>query len=246
MVDEGHEFKWDENRREKFWNVWASIPIFHTAHFSENYFQIPMNVFRPYFEGKLSILDVGFASGKILIDLSKMGHDCYGIDASTKTVSEFKKRVVMEKVNVEADVGNVTRMPYADEKFDRVFTMELFEHLFDHEVRDGFKEINRVLKRSGLLLMTSPYAEDLEAHKVLCPECYAVFHPVQHIQSFNEGKMQKLLTDSGFKTIVLKKTWIYATPRHWIQATYLRTRRFVSDLFDLKPNEMIIVAKKER
>lgn len=35
--------------------------------------------------------------------------------------------------------------------------------------------------------------------KTICPECHAVFVPSQHLTSFDEEKMKRILSDIGFK-----------------------------------------------
>jgi SAM-dependent methyltransferase len=47
-------------------------------------------------------------------------------------------------------------IPFEDEYFDAVFSSEVFEHIFNLE--EILKEINRVMKLSGKILITCPFA----------------------------------------------------------------------------------------
>ncbi|MBU0981559.1 methyltransferase domain-containing protein [Patescibacteria group bacterium] len=53
-------------------------------------------------------------------------------------------------------VGSFLDMPYKDEEFDVVVISEVIEHVL--ESVDGFKEIARVLKPGGRLVLTTPCA----------------------------------------------------------------------------------------
>ena len=47
-------------------------------------------------------------------------------------------------------------LPFADEAFDCIFCSEVFEHLFN--LPELLKELNRVIKKGGKLLVTCPFA----------------------------------------------------------------------------------------
>jgi SAM-dependent methyltransferase len=50
------------------------------------------------------------------------------------------------------------KFPFGDGEFDSVVTNEVFEHVFNPA--DFLREINRVLKPAGMLLMTAPFVWD--------------------------------------------------------------------------------------
>src|SRR6476646_7017983 len=47
-------------------------------------------------------------------------------------------------------------LPFLDGQFDSIFSSEVFEHVFN--IDDILKELNRVLKINGLILITCPFA----------------------------------------------------------------------------------------
>ena len=81
------------------------------------------------------------------------------------------------------------------EKFDTVFLIETIEHLSDHHLETTMKQIYSVLKPGGCLVISTPNKEDLEASKVYCPVSKLVFHPMQHLRSWNQGSLYKHLKD---------------------------------------------------
>jgi ubiquinone/menaquinone biosynthesis C-methylase UbiE len=50
--------------------------------------------------------------------------------------------------------GSVTALPFGDGELDNVTAMEVLEHIT--EVREALREIRRVLKPGGVLVMTTP------------------------------------------------------------------------------------------
>ena len=69
-------------------------------------------------------------------------------------------RVVKEKTNgiVRGERADVTNLPYAENSFDKVLSISTIEHVLD-DVK-GMKEMKRVLKPDGLLLLTTEYNEN--------------------------------------------------------------------------------------
>lgn len=66
-------------------------------------------------------------------------------------------KYLMTKFQIPIDVYNldVDDLPYNDEQFDVVIFSEIIEHLF-YGVPHALNEINRVLKKDGFLILTTP------------------------------------------------------------------------------------------
>ena len=56
-----------------------------------------------------------------------------------------------------------------------------------------------MLKPGGRLVVTTPNEEDLEQSKVVCPECLARFHKMQHVRSWSARTLTERLEGYGFK-----------------------------------------------
>lgn len=61
-------------------------------------------------------------------------------------------RAHLDRVRLEA--CDMTRMPYADDTFDRVFCISVFEHLGTLDQLRSLLEFRRVLRDDGLLVLT--------------------------------------------------------------------------------------------
>ena len=100
--------------------------------------------------------------------------------------------------------GEVTNLRFDDFSFNTVFATEVLEHLNDGDLSKGLSEIWRVLKREGYFILTVPYREDLRKDRLKCPKCDFEFHRWQHLRSFNEENIRKLLYEHGFKIVETK------------------------------------------
>src|SRR5436190_1499299 len=78
----------------------------------------------------------------------------YGIDISPKGI-----KLLSERFQGEFKVGTVYKIPYPDKYFDAIFTLELLEHITPHKVMNVYKELRRVLKDGGSLILSVPLNE---------------------------------------------------------------------------------------
>ena len=107
----------------------------------------------------LRILDAGCGLGYGTAELATDGNSATGIDVSTEAAVEARSRY--EGANVRFLAGSCEALPFADTTFDLVTAFEVIEHLDRWE--ELLTEANRVLKPSGVLLVSTPnrdyYAE---------------------------------------------------------------------------------------
>lgn len=94
------------------------------------------------------ILDLGCGTGLYFDIFKNYTNNIYGIDASQQSVSLCKK-----KGYLHVELADATLLPFPDEFFDFVFTSEVLEHVENYVKM--LKEINRVLKPKGVLLLTT-------------------------------------------------------------------------------------------
>lgn len=96
--------------------------------------------------GKL--LGIGIMAGKELLPLLEKGWECYGIELTN--VYEVARDRGIKSIQHDVSKG----IPFSDEFFDVVWAEEIIEHLYD---TDHFlSEVNRVLKRRGILILSTP------------------------------------------------------------------------------------------
>lgn len=101
------------------------------------------------------VFDIGYGGGTFIPMLSKLAKKVYGID--TMPYPE-KVQKMLKKENVEAElmVGSVFKMPYKTNYFDRVTCVSVLEHFKGRELNRAVREMYRVLKPGGYLVMGFP------------------------------------------------------------------------------------------
>jgi SAM-dependent methyltransferase len=94
------------------------------------------------------VLDAGCGSGRTLQDLRAYG-EVAGIE-----LSELAAEHARERQLGEVRVGRVESLPWEDDSFDLVTCLDVLEHTPDDRV--ALRELRRVTKRGGWLLLTVP------------------------------------------------------------------------------------------
>lgn len=103
---------------------------------------------------KIALLDFGCGKGKILGEILKINPTikAYGADVSDRAIS-FVKRKYPHCSFVVHEEGK--RFPFKSNFFDFITALDVMEHVYDTETT--FKELARVLKPGGFLLVSVPY-----------------------------------------------------------------------------------------
>ncbi|WP_367154600.1 class I SAM-dependent methyltransferase [Methylomonas sp. HYX-M1] len=159
--------------------------------------------FRPE-KGRL--LDVGCALGGFLGLAKQAGWTVTGVD-----ISHYAAEYCRERLGVEAHSGLLTDIAFADETFDVVTLWDVVEH-FEKPV-EQLKEVNRILKTGGWLLVDTPNERslirsvarliyDISGGRVDGP-LKKLFHQF-HLYYFNENTLRRALSDSGFELVSLQ------------------------------------------
>lgn len=153
------------------------------------------------------VLDIGCGNGYYLYLLSNLGVklDLTGVDNDRNALKSADK--LLNKKNVKTVIGDATKLPFRNFRFDKVLISEVIEHIGDE--KKALSEISRVLKPKGLLILTT------------CNNDYPFFwDPInwilqhffnthikkgfwagiwnQHIRLYKIGRLKKIITDGGF------------------------------------------------
>jgi len=157
----------------------------------------------------------------------KLAHEygliVYSLDPSEKSIFKMKQFLGESR----AKVGYSQKIPFEDSFFDGVVMSEVLEHLNDDVIQETLKEVNRVLKSGAIFIGTVPYKENLNEQIVICPQCGEKFHRWGHIQSFDENKINSMLSQY-FTNIVCKPKMYIA----WNTLNYKgKITSFISYLF---------------
>ena len=130
------------------------------------------------------VLDAATGDGYGANIMSSFALEVYGVDISSETIEHAKKHY--KNKNLEYVEASIAKLPFPDAFFDVVVSFETIEHV-DEELQKVFlKEIKRVLKNDGLLIISTPdkkYYSDLYD-----------YHNEYHVKEFYEKEWNEFIS----------------------------------------------------
>ena len=113
-----------------------------------------------YYAQNKVVLDIASGEGYGTDILSRTAKYVYGVDISDASIYAAKKKY--NKRNIKFKVGSTDNIPLENNLVDLVISFETIEHHDKHDTM--MKEIRRVLKSDGVLIISSPdkktYSDD--------------------------------------------------------------------------------------
>jgi SAM-dependent methyltransferase len=149
--------------------------------------QVLADLARAIPNGADSILDLGCGDGQLT---NRLLPDRFvvGVDRSAQAIAS----VTRPRVRSDA-----TRLPFADRSFHTVVSNDVLEHLNSSIRAQAVEEIARVAAQC--VVITVPYAEDLNAGSVRCAQCGSFYHVNHHLSRFDLETTRNLLGGLGFR-----------------------------------------------
>ena len=160
------------------------------------------------------VLDLGCGNGRLLDLLGEKGIDYIGVDNAENLIEIARKRYP----GADFRVASAFKLPFPEDYFDKVYSIAVLHHIPSQELRSEFlKEVKRVLKPGGLLILTvwnlwqwRGWKSNLKyaALKILGLsklDFKDVFVPwaktyQRYFHCFSQGELKKLAEKTGFKT----------------------------------------------
>ena len=144
-------------------------------------------------------LDVGCAGGTFINFLDKDKFS-YGADVSNNQIKYAKKNYQTKKHKFYLIKNNT--LPFKDKSFDVVTNLQLMEHLTLENNEKLLKEIKRVLKPKGKLIITTPnYFSPWFFLEKIVNLLNEIKYNEQHITFFNKKNITLFLNKLEFKNI---------------------------------------------
>lgn len=110
-----------------------------------------------------AVLDVGCGAGREAIFLAQCGFQVIGVDLSREALKIARRRSEAAVIEVDWRLGDVLDLPVDDTSIDFITDRGCF-HLIDGDCRPRFaKELDRVLRPCGTILLRGAAREDEEA-----------------------------------------------------------------------------------
>ncbi len=146
-----------------------------------------------YIGEERNILDVGCGEGITLERLVKAapGRNIQGIDSSGENIA------ICEKYRLPARLGNAYALEFSGQSMDCCLFLEVVEHL--EEPGKALREIHRVLKKGGLLLLLFPHDWLFKASRLCFLKFKEAYAPSGHVRQWTPAEMARELTGVGFR-----------------------------------------------
>jgi len=133
------------------------------------------------------ILDVGCGAGNLSRNLADKGYEMSSVDFSEDAIKYCKGRGL-----ADARVGDAANLPFHNNIFDGAVASEILEHIEDDS--RALKEIYRVLKPGGVLVITVPALPLLFGHQ----DIYW-----GHFRRYTKNSLCNLIDNTKFQIIRL-------------------------------------------
>jgi 2-polyprenyl-3-methyl-5-hydroxy-6-metoxy-1,4-benzoquinol methylase len=158
--------------------------------------------------GKL--LDVGCGNGVRLARLRSLGWDVYGQDIDPAAVAYAR-----ETFGLEAHLGLLEDMPFAEKSFDCITLNHVIEHA--HDPVALLQECRRLLKVGGLLVIVTPNASSFACRHF--GPFWRGLEPPRHIHLFSPKTLSTVAVKAGFS--VSRSSTSAANARSFARASLL-------------------------
>ena len=180
-----------------------------------------------------AVLDWGCGPGRIIRHLpTVIGHNCifYGTDYNAASIAWCRSNLP----NIQFNKNDLTaHLPYENETMDVIYGISIFTHLSEQMHYDWFKELHRVLKPNGIMLLslqgdnykaklTSTELTEFNAGKLVVRgkvkeghRTYSAFHPKAFVEDlFKEVEiLEHIVQTSSNKHWVPQDIWIIKKPQ---------------------------------
>lgn len=244
-----HKVNWNEQTVSTFWNdidVLIQRQEKTNDYFAHDYAKQLLKMINKmiHFKNK-KVLDYGCGRGD-LIHILCNDYDLEivnGCDISQESVDFVNRSNSGNKrfggaVRIESKA-----IPYQNENFDVILLTELIEHLNDRDLEFAVSEISRMLKKNGVVVVTTPNEENLKDSIVVCPECECYFHRVQHMRSWSVQTLEKYFSRYGIRMIKNKQTTLRIEDSI-LKKLYSHIYNFMLKLLNRKGCNLIFIGQK--
>ena len=96
------------------------------------------------------VLDAGCGTGSQIQDLTRRGYEVVGVEPA----GEMRRRAIDLNPGVSIHNGSILSLPFPYSSFDAVIALEVLRYLPAADVRIAYREMQRVLRPNGLLVVT--------------------------------------------------------------------------------------------
>ncbi len=221
---------WTPEQIQRFWDWHAAHPATQALYFSKLAGDALLDTTKKFVKLQGVALDVGAGPGYLTQKLVARGVKTFAVDTSAESVAKLEARLGAHENFLGARSSTMDHIPFADGLGDLAFVIETVEHLDEAALRALLRETHRVLKRKGVVVVTTPNEEDLSALEHFCPNCGVIFHRWQHVRAWSARTLENEMQQHGFETMACYPTLfsdypVWVRPLHRLAIT-LQQQKF--------------------
>jgi SAM-dependent methyltransferase len=198
-----HEIEWNDSQVSRLWNYYACTPPYSELYFARRFGRLLLAAAGLPPRERLEVLDFGCGPGFMWDHIRDLGANWHytGLDFSADSVAQLAARAQAQPGFRAAQLARELPTALPDASFDVVLLIEVVEHLDDRYLDGTLREAARLLKRGGVLVVSTPNEEDLSLSRKFCPSCGAIFHEWQHVRSWSVATLRDCLAGHGFAQV---------------------------------------------
>jgi SAM-dependent methyltransferase len=168
-------------------------------------------------------LDAGAGFGRHAFEAARNGATVFALDyaADEVTMTRATFGAMIEAKEIPASgfggvlQGDATRLPFADNTFDRVVTSEVLEHI-QNDV-SAISELHRVLKPGGTLGVTVPTWWPEKINWMLSDEYHAPKSVGGHVRIYSATELKAKLRSAGLDVTGSHHAHALHSPYWWLK-----------------------------
>lgn len=153
-----------------------------------------------FFAPGKKMLDVGSGAGFFLKVVEEKGWKAEGIEIS-KMASDYANEIL----GVNVHNSKLEDAKFSSENYDLVTLLDTIEHLTD-PLRT-LKEIYRVLKNDGLIIVSTPDIKSLS--RTFLGKHWSILSPGEHLYNFSTKTLSLMLSKANFKVLGIRNLLIF-------------------------------------
>jgi 2-polyprenyl-3-methyl-5-hydroxy-6-metoxy-1,4-benzoquinol methylase len=189
--------KWDRALSDRFWQRVSGTDYLISKAFSRIAGDDLLELLRDVLRKDWKYVDFGSgANGFIVEKMLNLGLSCASYEPSRTDASRPYPFANHPLYLGEAALGR-------DGEFDCVLVTEVIEHVHDEDFPGFMRRVRGLLKPGGIAIFTTPNREDLKAISVFCPVAEVLFHPWQHLRSWQPEMLEIFLEGYGFAPLAV-------------------------------------------
>ncbi len=176
-----------------------------------------------------TVLDLGSGYGDFINNIRAKKKIATDINPEAKKYCS--KGVIFIKA-LSTDLSSVD-----SKSVDTVFASNLFEHLDELQIQETIKEIKRILKKNGKLIVIQPNFR--YAYK-------GYFDDFTHKSIFTHVSFCDLFVASGFKVDICMPKFLPLTLKSKLPKSYWLTKMYINNPIKPLSGQMLLIFSKER